>query len=149
MQRPGCPLSHILKVEVRRNLLSDEAEHLFRLNLRSRGQKTTQLIDALASLRDLDWRLTCIGDTERAPRTARRLAARVGALGLSERVRVLGERTPTARTRRSPSTCTLVRLGTAGINSRQRDSQRAGSSLASTGLAASPRPWRSTPRPRR
>lgn len=52
------------------------------------------LVEALASLRPDDWRLTCIGSTSRDPETAGQLTARIAELGLEARVRLLGERDP-------------------------------------------------------
>ncbi len=49
------------------------------------------LIDALAGLSDLDWRLTCVGSPERHPEMARRLAERVAAAELAGRVTFAGE----------------------------------------------------------
>ncbi len=49
------------------------------------------LCDALASLRDRPWRLTCAGSTERDPATAAALRQRIARLGLGDRVELLGE----------------------------------------------------------
>jgi glycosyltransferase involved in cell wall biosynthesis len=49
------------------------------------------LIDALARLRDLDWRLVCLGSAVRDRANAERIFASVVARGLQERVRFLGE----------------------------------------------------------
>jgi glycosyltransferase involved in cell wall biosynthesis len=49
------------------------------------------LIDALGRLRDLDWRLICIGSAVRDQIAAERIFASVVAHGLQERVRFLGE----------------------------------------------------------
>jgi glycosyltransferase involved in cell wall biosynthesis len=49
------------------------------------------LIDALAALQSIDWRLTCVGSLARAPETAERLRARIDAAGLAARVTFEGE----------------------------------------------------------
>jgi glycosyltransferase involved in cell wall biosynthesis len=49
------------------------------------------LIDALARLRDLDWRLVCVGSTVRDRSTAEDVLRSVAAKGLRERVRFVGE----------------------------------------------------------
>lgn len=54
------------------------------------------LIEALGRLRHLDWRLDCAGSLDRDPTTAAALRARIEALGLGERVRLLGELPPAA-----------------------------------------------------
>jgi glycosyltransferase involved in cell wall biosynthesis len=48
------------------------------------------LIDALATLADLDWRLVIAGDRTRDPATADAVAARIAALGLGARVSMPG-----------------------------------------------------------
>ena len=48
------------------------------------------LIDALAALTDLDWRLTCIGSLDRSPETAAALRQQIGERGLTERVQLAG-----------------------------------------------------------
>lgn len=48
------------------------------------------LIDALAGLRDLDWRLTIAGALDRAPATAEALRAQIDAAGLGRRVAIAG-----------------------------------------------------------
>lgn len=50
------------------------------------------LIDALAKLRHLQWRLTCVGDLDRSPATVARARERVEASALSDRVAFVGER---------------------------------------------------------
>ena len=49
------------------------------------------LIGALALLRGNDWRLAIAGSPARAPETARALTAQIAALGLAERVTMLGD----------------------------------------------------------
>lgn len=48
------------------------------------------LVEALAPLRDRDWRLTIIGSPDRAPDTTRNLTARIAAAGLSDRILLAG-----------------------------------------------------------
>jgi glycosyltransferase involved in cell wall biosynthesis len=48
------------------------------------------LIDALAELTDLDWRLTCIGSLDRSPETLAALREQIVERGLTERVRLAG-----------------------------------------------------------
>jgi glycosyltransferase involved in cell wall biosynthesis len=48
------------------------------------------LVAALATLKDLPWRLTIAGDRNRDPRTAARLDTDIAAFGLSGRVAVIG-----------------------------------------------------------
>ncbi|MDY6945596.1 MAG: glycosyltransferase family 4 protein [Pseudomonadota bacterium] len=49
------------------------------------------LVDALAGLGDLDWTLTCVGDTERSVDTARALRMRIEANGQEHRIALTGE----------------------------------------------------------
>ncbi|MGE4218391.1 MAG: glycosyltransferase family 4 protein [Alphaproteobacteria bacterium] len=49
-----------------------------------------RLLAALAHCRDLDWRLVCVGPTDRDPATARGVRAAVGRLRLDRRVRLAG-----------------------------------------------------------
>ena len=49
-----------------------------------------RLLAALAHCRDLDWRLVCVGPTDRDPATARAVRAAVSRLGLGGRVRLTG-----------------------------------------------------------
>ena len=49
------------------------------------------LFESLAALRDLPWRLICVGSTERDPECARVLAEQIRALGLDDRIRLAGE----------------------------------------------------------
>lgn len=51
------------------------------------------LVEALGSLRHLDWRLTIAGALDRAPDQAASLAAAIEANGLTDRVSLLGSRT--------------------------------------------------------
>lgn len=52
------------------------------------------LIEALAVLRSLDWRLTIAGATDRDPETVRALRQQIAAAGLSERVTIAGTVVP-------------------------------------------------------
>jgi len=54
----------------------------------------TTLLDALAPLVDLPWHLVCIGSLARDPAHARVVLERIAALGLEERVSLLGEVDP-------------------------------------------------------
>ena len=54
------------------------------------------LIEALAGLRDLDWRLDCVGSLDRDPATAAAVRAAVDRHGLAGRVALHGERAPAA-----------------------------------------------------
>jgi glycosyltransferase involved in cell wall biosynthesis len=49
------------------------------------------LVEALASLQDLEWRLSIVGGTHHAPETAIELQALIEARGLSPRIACLGE----------------------------------------------------------
>jgi glycosyltransferase involved in cell wall biosynthesis len=49
------------------------------------------LVEALGGLTHLDWRLDCVGSLERDRDLVAALRARIAALGLDERVRLLGE----------------------------------------------------------
>lgn len=49
------------------------------------------LVEALAGLQDLDWRLDCIGSLERDPATAVALRGQIESLQLGARIRLLGE----------------------------------------------------------
>jgi len=49
------------------------------------------LIEALADLRHLRWRLTCAGSTQRSQETAAALRRKIAATGLGERIRMPGE----------------------------------------------------------
>ncbi len=51
------------------------------------------LLQALAGLRDLAWRLTCVGSPERDPAAAAAIRAAIPHFGLSDRVRLVGEQT--------------------------------------------------------
>jgi glycosyltransferase involved in cell wall biosynthesis len=51
------------------------------------------LLEALAGVRDLAWRLTCIGSPDRDPPTAAALRAATERFGLEDRVQLLGEQT--------------------------------------------------------
>ena len=50
------------------------------------------LLEALAELRALDWRLICVGSAERDPACALEIARALDRFGLRERVRLVGER---------------------------------------------------------
>lgn len=52
-----------------------------------------RLLQVLATLQDLPWTLDCVGSLTREPETAQAVALAVDSLGLSERVRLLGEST--------------------------------------------------------
>lgn len=52
------------------------------------------LIDALASLRDLRWRLTCIGPTDLDPATTRRVRMAIAQRRLQRRIRLTGAAPP-------------------------------------------------------
>lgn len=49
------------------------------------------LVEALAALRQYDWKLDCIGSTTRSTSTVERLQSALGQTGLSERVTLAGE----------------------------------------------------------
>lgn len=49
------------------------------------------LIEALAGLRHLPWKLVCVGSTERSPQTTQALRQQIRSAALSERVCLLGE----------------------------------------------------------
>lgn len=49
------------------------------------------LVAALADVADLPWRCTIAGSLDRAPETVRRLRAQIAALGLADRILLLGE----------------------------------------------------------
>lgn len=49
------------------------------------------LIEALAGLQHLRWRLSCVGSTQRSPATAAALQRRIEQTGIGARVRMLGE----------------------------------------------------------
>jgi glycosyltransferase involved in cell wall biosynthesis len=52
------------------------------------------LVRALARIRDLDWSLTCVGSLTRDPPTVRAVRRAIAVSGLSDRVTLLGERSP-------------------------------------------------------
>jgi glycosyltransferase involved in cell wall biosynthesis len=54
------------------------------------------LLEALASVADLPWRLTCIGSPERDPATARAIMAAIEIHGLGSRVELVGEQSEAA-----------------------------------------------------
>lgn len=56
----------------------------------SRRKGYDVLIEALASLRDLDWQVTIAGADDRAPDVAADVRARIEAAGLANRIRMLG-----------------------------------------------------------
>lgn len=49
------------------------------------------LLDALATMTDLPWRLVCVGSADRDPATGAAVRARIADLGLGERVTLAGE----------------------------------------------------------
>ena len=49
------------------------------------------LVHALSSLRNLSWTLTCVGNTQRSPATARALSMQIEALKLENRIVLTGE----------------------------------------------------------
>jgi glycosyltransferase involved in cell wall biosynthesis len=49
------------------------------------------LVDALARIRDLDWRLLCVGSLERDPATTRGIRQMISAAGLARRITLAGE----------------------------------------------------------
>lgn len=55
------------------------------------GKAHELLIDALAPLAHLPWRLSCVGSLSRSPATAQRLAGQLNRLGLIDRVALIGE----------------------------------------------------------
>jgi glycosyltransferase involved in cell wall biosynthesis len=52
------------------------------------------LVEALARLRDLDWRLLCVGSLERDPTTTRAVRRMISAVGLGRRITLAGEWPP-------------------------------------------------------
>jgi glycosyltransferase involved in cell wall biosynthesis len=52
------------------------------------------LVRALARIRDLDWRLACVGSLVRDPPTARAVRRTIAATGLTDRIALVGERPP-------------------------------------------------------
>jgi glycosyltransferase involved in cell wall biosynthesis len=52
------------------------------------------LVEALAGMTDLDWRLTCIGSLDRDPATVAELRRAIGRAGLAGRIELAGERPP-------------------------------------------------------
>ena len=69
---------------------SDQGLHLLCVAAVTPRKGHGLLIDALAELTDLDWRLTCIGSLDRSPETVAALRQQIGARGLTERVRLAG-----------------------------------------------------------
>lgn len=59
----------------------------------TRRKGHARLLRALAELQDLPWTLDCVGSLDREPQTAQAVAELIQALGLEERVRLLGEST--------------------------------------------------------
>jgi glycosyltransferase involved in cell wall biosynthesis len=51
------------------------------------------LLEALAGLRELPWRLACVGSAERDPTAAGAIRAAIASLRLDDRVRLIGEQT--------------------------------------------------------
>jgi glycosyltransferase involved in cell wall biosynthesis len=54
------------------------------------------LLEALAGLRDLAWRLTCVGSPDRDPRAARAIRETITHFSLEGRVRLIGEQSEAA-----------------------------------------------------
>lgn len=54
------------------------------------------LVDALAQVADRDWQCDCIGGLDRDPEHAKAIGARIRERGLEGRMRLLGERPPSA-----------------------------------------------------
>jgi len=52
------------------------------------------LVEALARIRDLDWRLLCVGSLERDPATTREVRQMIAAAGLARRITLAGEWPP-------------------------------------------------------
>jgi len=52
------------------------------------------LVEALSGIRDLDWRLTCIGSLTRDAPTARAVRRKISATGLDRRITLTGEWPP-------------------------------------------------------
>jgi glycosyltransferase involved in cell wall biosynthesis len=52
------------------------------------------LVEALAGIRDLDWRLLCVGSLERNPATTREVRRMISAAGLARRIILAGEWPP-------------------------------------------------------
>ena len=79
--------------------MSRQAKSAEMLNLLAVGTVTPRkghllLIDALAGLRDLDWRLTCIGSLERDAATVATLRSAIAAQNLADRIVLAGECAP-------------------------------------------------------
>nr|WP_242482387.1 glycosyltransferase family 4 protein [Thiocystis violacea] len=49
------------------------------------------LFEALSRVRDLSWRLACVGSAQRDPAHAQALRARIGALDLADRIQLVGQ----------------------------------------------------------
>jgi glycosyltransferase involved in cell wall biosynthesis len=52
------------------------------------------LVEALAGIRDLDWRLLCVGSLERNPATTRGVRRMISPAGLARRITLAGEWPP-------------------------------------------------------
>jgi glycosyltransferase involved in cell wall biosynthesis len=67
------------------------APHLLCVATLTRRKGHDLLFDALARLKDRDWRLACAGALDRCPQTVADLRDQLGRLGLGERVELAGE----------------------------------------------------------
>lgn len=70
---------------------SQDGPHLLAVGSVTPRKGHDVLVDALSGLVPLDWRLTIAGSLARAPDHAQALAAAIGRLGFTERVRLAGE----------------------------------------------------------
>jgi len=70
---------------------SEGAPHLLTIGSIIPRKGYDVLIDALAGLKDHDWRLTIVGSPKRAPETAQALVQQIAKAGLDERVSFAGE----------------------------------------------------------
>jgi glycosyltransferase involved in cell wall biosynthesis len=96
--RAGIPRGQVVVVEpgtdradVRRPIPQSDSIELLCVGTVNQGKGHETLLEALASLRDLPWRLTCAGSLSRDPTTAQRVRHTVGRLRLEDRVSLVGE----------------------------------------------------------
>jgi glycosyltransferase involved in cell wall biosynthesis len=96
--RYGIPRDQIVVVEpgtdrpdVRGPLRRSDSIELLCVGTVNQGKGHETLLEALASLRDLPWRLTCAGSLTRDSVTAQRVRETVARLRLEDRVSLLGE----------------------------------------------------------